>query len=197
MNELDYDAMLKKRIARSAFRKVGNRKGCTLPSDYMTTREKNLKNGEVKTMQMNQPMEWKEYRSLPEDLRREYFLNTTAKFGVGAREMALMFGVSPSAVFQFNRTHGIRAEKIHRPSEAETEAFLEWATGSEPEEIPEEPRPEEQGGSEPATNLTGSLSGYNFEWADVSDWNEILKFVSNMPLPEGARVRITVTRGGE
>ena len=47
MNDFDYDALQKKRLARSdRCRKRSTRK-CTLPSDYLTPSERKRRNGEM------------------------------------------------------------------------------------------------------------------------------------------------------
>lgn len=80
MNDFDYENLQKKRVAAGAARmKRGSKsKKCTLLSDYLTPAQLKAKNGEVKTMNMNQPVLWADFKEWPEDLQKEY-LNTRMK----------------------------------------------------------------------------------------------------------------------
>lgn len=80
MNDFDYENLQKKRVAAGAARmKRGSKsKKCTLLSDYLTPAQLKAKNGEVKVMNMNQPVLWADFKEWPEDLQKEY-LNTRMK----------------------------------------------------------------------------------------------------------------------
>lgn len=80
MNDFDYENLQKKRVAAGAARmKRGSKsKKCTLLSDYLTPAQIKQKHGEVKTMNMNQPVLWADFKEWPEDLQKEY-LNTRMK----------------------------------------------------------------------------------------------------------------------
>lgn len=81
MNDFDYDCMQKKRTARSAFAHISRKRGgCTLPSDNLTAKQRREKNGEVKSYNITRPMPWPEFKTLPEDLKRE-FLRNMQSFG--------------------------------------------------------------------------------------------------------------------
>ena len=60
MNDFDYDALQKKRIASGAFHmKRGSRsKRCSLPSDNLTPAQLKRRNGPVSTYKLDQPMSW-------------------------------------------------------------------------------------------------------------------------------------------
>ena len=76
MNDFDYDCMLKKRAARGAFAHINRKRGgCSLPSDTLTEKQRKEKNGEVKSYNIARPMPWREFKSMPEDLKREFFRN--------------------------------------------------------------------------------------------------------------------------
>lgn len=98
MNDFDFDAMEKKRIARSAFAHVSHKRGgCTLPSDMMTAKERKELNGEVKSYNVTRPMLWAEYKALPDDLKREYWRNMQG-CGGAAVWLAPLMGVSDAAI---------------------------------------------------------------------------------------------------
>ena len=74
LNDFDYDVMQKKRIASNARRRVCGSKSkfCGLPSDHMTHAQWKKHNGEVKTVNLNQPMSWQAFKDVPNDLQKEY-----------------------------------------------------------------------------------------------------------------------------
>ena len=76
MNDFNYDCMQKKRIARGAFAHINRKRGgCSLTSDTLTEKQRKEKNGEVKSYNITRPMPWREFKPMPEDLKREFFRN--------------------------------------------------------------------------------------------------------------------------
>lgn len=65
-------------------------------------------NGEVKTYALNRPMRWKEFKLLPDDVRREYIENLQKRFGVMQKDLAVMFGVSVNSVGLETKKLGIK-----------------------------------------------------------------------------------------
>lgn len=56
-------------------------------------------------------------------------------------------------------------------------------------EKPAEPAKQSAAREDP---VSSEVAWYDFEFHNVSDWTEILKFIRNMPLPTGAKVKISV-----
>ena len=101
MNDEKYlyisDVREKRNIARSSHnRKPHAGKGgkVMMPSDYMTRKELKAMSGECKSYRMNEPMPWKEFKAMPDDLKVSYIKLLREKFGVPATEMCKMFGIS-------------------------------------------------------------------------------------------------------
>lgn len=65
-------------------------------------------NGEVKTYALNCPMRWKEFKLLPDDVRREYITNLQKRFDVQQKDLAVMFGVSVNSVGLETKKLGIK-----------------------------------------------------------------------------------------
>lgn len=86
----------RKKIANGVYsRKRGSRsKKCTLPSDSLTAGQLKKRNGEVMQYNLNKPMSWHIFKSMPEDLRREYIVKCKEKYGARGRDLAEMFGMS-------------------------------------------------------------------------------------------------------
>lgn len=86
----------RKKIANGVYsRKQGSRsKKCTLPSDNLTARQLKKRNGKVMQYNLNKPMSWHTFKSMPEDLRREYIVKCKEKYGARGKDLAEMFGMS-------------------------------------------------------------------------------------------------------
>ena len=99
MNDFDYDVMQKKRIARGAFSRKGtvNQKGCRLPHENLTKKEREALNGEVKTVGFNDKITWDFFKTLPVDLQEEYLDHQVKRFGVGMSRISVdLFGLTIS-----------------------------------------------------------------------------------------------------
>lgn len=131
MTDFDYDAYQKKRIASGdRHRKRGNKsKYCGLPSDHMTQAQWKKKNGEVKTMNLNEPMNWQTFKSLPSDLQGEYVSKLVARFHCNLKDFGTMFGVQTPTVSGYFKAAGIDMTPFGKgkyPNKADRLAFLHW-----------------------------------------------------------------------
>ena len=151
MNDFEYDCYQKKVIARGAKHCKGtiNRKGCTLPHEYLTKKEREQMNGELSTIQMNSPISWERFKTLPKDLQEEYLQRLMDSFGVGASIIGHeLFGVSQSGLRKHINKYGLRvkARSGGRVSKAVYENWRSWLNGStdlEPTIAPVIEEPEE------------------------------------------------------
>lgn len=144
MNDFEYDAMQKKRIARGDYNRKRQSKKCTLPSDYLTPGELNRRNGEVRQYNLSAPMSFAAFRSMPEDLQAEYLRKLRARFGVSDRHIAAMMGVSHPTIVKCRARLGVTIPAGTRlvPTTAQRSAWLEWIGVSEtPKELPVDTRP--------------------------------------------------------
>lgn len=90
------DVKEKKSTARSARNKrthCGKGGSIKFPSDYLSKKELNALNSEVKAYRLNDPMKWDEFKSMPDDLRADYIKLLREKFGVPNVYVAEMLGV--------------------------------------------------------------------------------------------------------
>lgn len=90
----------KKHVAASAHKQRTHcsKGGCTLPSDFKTKKELKAMNGEVKNFNLNKPMYWDTFKSMPDDLKKEYITGLREKFDVPDTKIAEMFGVGIGTV---------------------------------------------------------------------------------------------------
>ena len=104
MNDLEFefkqDIKEKKSTANGArHRKRGSKtKFVSLPSDGMTRKQWEKKNGEVFSVRMNQPLSWNEFCTLPESLQTEYLNHLMQEYGANRARFAEMFGVHPTTL---------------------------------------------------------------------------------------------------
>lgn len=157
MNDFDYDVKEKKRIAAGArARKCGSKsKRCTLPSDYLTPKQKRGLNGEMKTYNLSAPMSYGEFRDIPEDLQREYLTKLYVDWCISLTEISKMFKCSPETVRQACKQFGINtANRGHRASYAQMQHWYDWLNGggSVIEDTEKMPIPPIESSNEPTTS---------------------------------------------
>ena len=94
------DSIEKKKIAHSSHnRKTHCGKGgrVKFPSDYLSKKELKAMNGDVKSYNLNRPMTWKEFRSMPQDLQIMYIKKLRNEFGVPDIVLSKSMGVCKSS----------------------------------------------------------------------------------------------------
>lgn len=145
MHDFDYDAMQKKRIARGASHMKHNRKGCSLPSDYLTAAQKRRLNGPVSTYKLDEPMNWESFKAMPEDLQKKYILNLQETYQANNDMLGKMFGVTGVSVCKMRHALGIGAmgqSKMTRDEvtvrDAKWDAFCNGVVGGKPKEMEKE-----------------------------------------------------------
>lgn len=95
-------------------------------------------NGEVKAYKLNEPMTWKEFKKMPDDLKRSYLDAITQKFNAPKTELAKMFGVNHKTLtIEMNR---LGCGKSYRGKlKWDEDAFEKWRNGiNEDEPLVEE-----------------------------------------------------------
>ena len=141
MHDFDYDAMQKKRIAHGAAHMKHNRKGCSLPSDYLTAAQKRRLNGPVSTYKLDEPMNWESFKAMPEDLQKKYILNLQETYQANNDMLGKMFGVTGVSVCKMRHALGVSAmgqSKMTRDEvavrDAKWDAFCNGVVGGKPGE---------------------------------------------------------------
>ncbi len=129
------DVREKASVSRSArYRRThnGKRGRVKLPSDYMTEKEKKQMNGEVKSYRLNEPMSWKEFKALPDDIRVIYVKLLREKFHCFDSAIAEMMGVNKCSFSQEIKRLGLGHGTKHGGNRtwAEKDAFYAWVNGA-------------------------------------------------------------------
>ncbi len=153
------DVKEKASTARSARnRRTHNGKGgmVKLPSDYLTEKEKKAMSGEVKSYRLNDPMPWREFKAMPDDIKITYIKLLREKFDCSISELAAMMGIATSSLSRELKRLGFPDGKRGKRQLSEREAFYAWWRGvpveapveetiveeiteEAPVEVPEEP----------------------------------------------------------
>jgi hypothetical protein len=139
MNDEKYvfiqDSKEKAITARSARkRRTHNGKGGSVkfPSDYLSRKELNAMNGEVKSYKLNDPMTWKEFNALPLDVQKIYISALRQKYSVSVGALADMFGVHRTNVSRMlTKLNMSFTRGRHKWDE---EGFAAWCNGGKTEE---------------------------------------------------------------
>ena len=116
MNDFDYDALQKKRIAAGArHMKRGSRsKRCSLPSDNLTPAQLKRRNGPVSTYKLDEPMRWDDFKAMPVDLQKQYLTNLVETYGATNEMLGDMFYVHPTHVGTVKKALGVVSHNPHR-----------------------------------------------------------------------------------
>lgn len=143
------DSQTKKNIARSASkRRTHNGKGgrVRLPSDNLSKKELKAMSGECKSYRLNEPMNYREFKAMPDDLKVTYIKLLREKYGVPDCKIADMMGVNKVTFSVEIKRIGLgHGEKHGGYKKWDTDGFYAWCGGSsvakQEEEIPvvEEP----------------------------------------------------------
>lgn len=104
------DVRDKKRTARGSFNKrthAGKGGAVKFPSDFLTRKELNAMNGEVKSYRLNDPMTWAEFKAMPDEIKISYISALRNKFGVPDSRIAKMMGTNVCSMSQMLTKLGI------------------------------------------------------------------------------------------
>ena len=133
MNDFDYDSIQKKKLARQAFHRKGphGRKGITLRQDNMTASQLRKENGPIVEYKLHEPMKWKQFRGMPEDIQRTYVDLLRDKYHASISALSEMFGISIQPISALFPVTG----KNHRMSAEQKAAWQAFLNGNSVTEI--------------------------------------------------------------
>ena len=138
-NEYEYefikDSMEKKSIARGARNTrthCGKSGSVKFPSDFLTKKEIKAMSGEVvKYSSLKKPMTFDDFKTLPQDLKKEYITNIRDRFGAPDKYIAEMLGISSNYFSLYVRDFGLGAGKTAGNGNRKwnKEPFYAWRAG--------------------------------------------------------------------
>lgn len=134
------DKKVTARSAKNARTHTGKRGRVRLPSDNLSKKELEKMNGEVKSYRLNAPMKWREFKTMPDDLKVAYIKALRAKYGVPDNEIAKMFGVDRQTAGKWFRCLGLGLGKCagSKRRTFDEESWLAWCNGVSVPAIAEE-----------------------------------------------------------
>ena len=106
--------------------------------------------GECKSYRLNEPMDWKEFKAMPDDIKVTYIKLLREKFDVPDCEIYRMFGTDKDTLSRFFKALGLRLPRRATNREWKKAEWFAWVNGveiktAEPEEPtvddPESPLP--------------------------------------------------------
>lgn len=119
------------RSARRTRTHCGKGGAVKLPSDYLTRKELNAMNGEVKSYRLNDPMTWKEFKMLPDDVKVLYITQIRSKWNTPDNEIAKMLGICKETMIRCVTDLGInKGKKGGGKWEWDKDGFYAWAFGT-------------------------------------------------------------------
>lgn len=123
------DLREKKSTARSARYKrthAGKGGAVKFPSDYLSKKELNAMNGEVKSYRLNEPMTWAEYKSMPDDIRIVYIKALRDAYNVSDSSIAAMLGTGQKTFSNETRRLGIGLGRGKKPCGFKKAEWYAW-----------------------------------------------------------------------
>lgn len=148
MNDEEYlfheDSREKKRIGASAYKRRthGGKSGrVVLPSDYLSAKERNAMNGEVKSYNINNPMKWSQFKQLPDDLKIMYIKQLRERYDTQDKMVAEMLGCSECTFRNEVKRLGVsRGPGSGATLHPDFDGWHKWLHGiREPKKEPERP----------------------------------------------------------
>ena len=128
------DCREKKNIARSArCARTHNGKGgrVKFPSDYLTKKELNAMNGEMKSYRLNDPMSWGEFKAMPDDLKITYIKALRETYNAPDLHIARMMGTNTCTFSNEMGRLGLRGGKVRKSNTPwDKDGFYAWYAGS-------------------------------------------------------------------
>lgn len=96
----------------AAHRKIGSKsKKCSLPSDYLTEKQKRELNGECVSYDLTKVYSWEAFKALPKHIQQEYIQRLVDKYGVGVRTISEhLFKITVSALPILLRREGVEID---------------------------------------------------------------------------------------
>lgn len=113
------DVKNRKNVARSGGKKGKSRYGCSLPVDYMTTKEKRDANSRWISVTYDRPISFDKFLAYSDDDKKKYLQTLIDKYAGDTGKISKMFGCTEAKIKVFRQNLGV-VYNIER------EAIIEW-----------------------------------------------------------------------
>ena len=187
MNDFDFDAMQKKKIAQGAKHMKKRQKGCKLSTDNMTDKQIEKMHGEVFSVNVYEPITWNEFKKLTRDLQKTYYESISERYHVGLNKVGIeLFGLAKNTLNAHFIRNNIKVKKVKNgiSTKTEREAWKTFLKGKEkkPEEV-------SKLSSDVVKEEKTDILKSSFTFKNVSDIEEIAKSIKYF-IPKGATITI-------
>jgi len=109
-------------------------KRLTMPSDYMSEKERKALNGVVQSYQLNTPKTWEEFKSMPPVIQKDYLKGLIGVYNAKQYVIAKMFGIACptfskycSRVFESKQLFPLKRQKFTEDDRKRWQHFLDGA----------------------------------------------------------------------
>lgn len=103
------DVKTRKNVAKSGGKKGKSRYGCTLPSDYMSTKEKRDQNSRWISVTYNRPISYDKFLTYSDEDKKTYLQTLIDKYGGSTDKIAKMFGTTDAKIKMYRQELGVRS----------------------------------------------------------------------------------------
>ena len=188
MNDLDYDAMQKKRIAQGAKHMKKRQHGCRLRTDNMTNKQIAKMHGEVVTVNLNEKISWEEFKKLSKDTQELYYDTIVDRFAVGQAIIARnLFKIPQATLSSYIWRNGLNVRHVKRCTKNQLQTFIAFCNPAETHEERTENAPATH--EERTKNARTEIARVQFEFKNVEDFSTLARDLKVF-IPAGANVTI-------
>lgn len=207
MDDFTYDIIQKKRIANGArHRKCGSKsRRCPMPSDRMTQKQWKERCGDVVSYQLGMPIEWSQFKLLPDDIQKIYLDGLIEKFHPTASDLSKVFGATATTVSGYlRRKFDIRFSPGKQMPKDRVADFKRFLSGEPEDEDGEGMSPEAMQASDSSKIALGekqnctqirnsnlSITEFSLSFSGNFDAKNIHNSIASI-VPEGTDVEITI-----
>ena len=104
------DVKNRKNVARSGGKKGKSRYGCSLPVDYMTTKEKRDANSRWISVTYDRPISFDKFLAYSDDDKKKYLQTIIDKYAGDTGKIAKMFGCTEAKIKKFRQDFDIKSD---------------------------------------------------------------------------------------
>lgn len=150
---------------------------CSLPSDYMTKKEKMSMNSEVTTLKFNHRYTWDQLKVFNSDLQKEYFTHIFTLYKATGTQIAKMLEIHPSYIYALFKNLGINHKKMRTDPNYQGRP---WETFGDTEEVSSEKAVVAL--TPPKTTFSGYISNMSIT-VKATSWQELYDTCKDLPFP--------------
>ena len=170
------DIRERKGMARGSYAKVNGSKSkkCTLPSDFLTEKERKKLNGECGVWDFRHFYTFESFKEMPLRIQVEYINNLIDKWSVSISVISVeLFGKNTNYLYEYAKRNGITWHKQAKTSKSLTLAFISAIRASREHSEPSEPEveielPEEEKPVESEKTASEEKTGYSMDYVELN-----------------------------